>query len=319
MCKLITEIREKAEKIKLQISPYFTENIQNKDTFNKVLNNLILKQESYNKSCKELFYYLAENGANHFIEEKKNNKDKNKEKELNNSNNKDDKKKEKNSYKDIINKNFAFYLNNTILNTPNKKENLTKKILENKKIYIKCIDESDKEREKYNKLTEDLLNNLQINFKKLIYLFQSTIHNYVKDKNTYLNDIIEINKSNDNKIYSKIQYKKETLKFITKNATKEFPMNKLDFIPYKVNKNRINQKLSKFTELKIEDQNQIIDEIGRDFNSKINLYENQYLRQSFINWNNSDKIKKINKYRRSGSSDMLNFKNIGSIKMQIIV
>ena len=312
MCKLITEIREKAEKIKLQISPYFTENIQNKDTFNKVLNNLILKQESYNKSCKELFYYLAENGANHFIEEKKNNKDKNKEKELNNSNNKDDKKKEKNSYKDIINKNFAFYLNNTILNTPNKKENLTKKILENKKIYIKCIDESDKEREKYNKLTEDLLNNLQINFKKLIYLFQSTIHNYVKDKNTYLNDIIEINKSNDNKIYSKIQYKKETLKFITKNATKEFPMNKLDFIPYKVNKNRINQKLSKFTELKIEDQNQIIDEIGRDFNSKINLYENQYLRQSFINWNNSDKIKKINKYRRSGSSDMLNFKNIGS-------
>ena len=71
MCKLITEIREKAEKIKLQISPYFTENIQNKDTFNKVLNNLILKQESYNKSCKELFYYLAENGAIHIIEEKK--------------------------------------------------------------------------------------------------------------------------------------------------------------------------------------------------------------------------------------------------------
>ena len=78
---------------------------------------------------------------------------------------------------------FHFYFQEIIylllLNTPNKKENLTKKILENKKIYIKCIDESDKEREKYNKLTEDLLNNLQKNFKKLIYLFQSTIHNYV--------------------------------------------------------------------------------------------------------------------------------------------
>ena len=72
---------------------------------------------------------------------------------------------------------FHFYFQEIIylllLNTPNKKENLTKKI------YIKCIDESDKEREKYNKLTEDLLNNLQKNFKKLIYLFQSTIHNYV--------------------------------------------------------------------------------------------------------------------------------------------
>ena len=311
MSKLINEIREKSDKIKLQIVPYFTENIQNKDYFNKILNNLIVKQESYNKSCKELFYYLAENGANLIIEEKKNNKDKNK--EINNSNNKEEKKRDKNYYKDIINKNFAFYLNNTILNnSSNKKENLTKKLLENKKLYIKCIDESDKEREKYNRLTEDLLNNLQINFKKLIYLFQSTIHNYVKDKNSSLNDIIEINISNDNKIYSKIQYKKETLKFITKNATKEFPMNKLDFIPYKINKNKINQKLSKFIELKIEEQNRIIDEIGRDFNAKINIYENQYLRQSFINWNNTDKIKKVNKFRRSGSSDMLNLKNIGN-------
>ena len=311
--KNITEIRDKLEKIKLQITPFFAENLQNRESFNRVLNNLILKYEGYNKSCKDLCYFLAEAYAHQIIEEKKNNKSNDKDKEyMDNKISKDEKMKEKIiSYKEMINKNFAFYLNNNILKD-NKKEYFTKKILENKKEYIKCISESDKEREKFNKITEDLLSNLQKQYKNLIFLFQNAFHNYVKDKVKSINDIIEIIKSNDNQIYSKINYKNLTYDFIIKNATKEFPMNKLEFIPYKININKINQKLDKFNELNGEDHKRIIKEIKKDIdNSKINKYENEFLRQSFINRNISGKIKRINKIRRSGSSGMLDIKNKG--------
>ena len=87
-------------------------------------------------------------------------------------------------------------------------------------------------------------------------------------------------------------------------------MNKLEFIPYKINESKISQKLSKYSELTKEDQNMIINEIKKNFsNSRLNKNENEYLRQSFINKNIPEKIKTINKIRRSGSSDMLKLKN----------
>ena len=310
--KNITEIKEKLDKIKIQIAPYFTENLQIKDSFNKVLNNLILKQEVYNKSCKDLSYFLSEEFAHKIIEEKKSNKNNkiiNKEiekgKEINEGKNIKDC---KNSYKEIIAKNFLNYVKN--ISNKKEKDNLTKKLIENKKDYIKCLIESDKERKKYNKTNEDLLINLQKNYKSLIYLFQNTIHNYIRDKINNYNDLIEINNSNDINVYSKINYKTETHDFITKNATKEFPMNKLEFIPYKINNNKLRQKLSKYNELTKEEQNLIINEINKNFiNSKINKHENKYVRESFINKNFPEKLKMVNKLRRSGSSDMLKLKN----------
>ena len=66
----------------------------------------------------------------------------------------------------------------------------------------------------------------------------------------------------------------------------------------------------KYSELTKEDQNMIINEIKKNFsNSRLNRHENEYLRQSFINKNIPEKLKTINKIRRSGSSDMLKLKN----------
>ena len=154
----------------MQITPYFSENIQNKDIFSKFLNNLVIKQDAYNKVCSEVCYCLAEEEAQRFIEENKK-KDK-----KNLINNKKDEKIKEGTVKDLLKKNFEYYLKNNILkDSLNKKENLVKRFLDNKNEYVKCISETDKAREKYNKLTEDLLNNLQKQFKILIYLFQSLV------------------------------------------------------------------------------------------------------------------------------------------------
>ena len=316
--KNIIEVKEKLDKIKLQITPYFTENIQNKDVFNRYLNNLVLKQDAYNKSCKELCYCIAENAVHKIMEEKVHNKENKNDKNDKNKNDKiKEQIKEKMNYKEFVNKNFMYYFNNNILkDIINKKENIIKKLIDNKNEYVKCISETDKEREKYNKITEDILNELQKQYKSLIFLFQNLIHNYVKEKINTLNEIIELNNNNDKEKYSKLHYKKQTLSFITHNATKEFPMNKLEFIPYKINKNKIVQKLSKYNELSADDQNKIFDEVKNILNkSKINTYENEYLSQNVTNRNICGRIRRIqnvNKFRRSGSSDMLNIKNIGN-------
>ena len=232
----INEIKKSLEEIKMKATTYFTENIQNKEKFNKILNNLISKQEIYNNSCNELCLLLAENEIE-IIEKKISN-----------------------------NKNI------------NKKKELIEKALNDKNEYLYFIEEGDKERAKYNKKTEDLLNNLQKEFKNMIFLFENCLHNYVQDKIKYYEFLIDIYKENDKSNYSKLNYKKHTQNFIAANATKIFPMNQLEFFPYKINKNEIFQNFSKNNELSKEDQNKIFNEINKSLtNNKININENEFI------------------------------------------
>ena len=313
--KNIAEIKEKFEKIKSTATSYLNDSFQNKETFNKVLNNLILKQDAFYKSCKDLSICIAEIQSQKILNvEKPNNKENKNNDKDNNGNKKEEKVKEKEHYKDVITKHFKHYLSNNILNLSNKKENLIKKVLENKKEYINYISEAENERKKYNKTTEDHLNNLQKLYKSLLFLVQTMLNNYIKDKIKSYNDIIEINETSKDK-YSNINYKQITYDFIINNATKEFPMNNIEFIPYKMNKNKIIQKISKYNEMSNDGQNKIIKQINNYItNYKINIVENEYLRPSFINKADFEKLKKpenINNFRRSGSSGILKIKNIG--------
>ena len=276
--KIIDQLKEALDKMNFQ--KYFTENIQNTESFNSELSTLISRQEEYNKSFKELCICLAENEANKIL---KNNPGKelidNKNKKVNKKN------------------------NPTIIDYKTKIDSLLEVVLDNKNEYLDCLVETDKEREKFNKKTEDILINLQKQFKTYICMFQNSINNFIKDKiNTY-NDIIEINKENEKNNYSKINYKTQILDFVTKNATKIFPMNKLEFIPYKLNKNEIIQKLDKY-DLSKNDENTIFNEVKNYINNnKINTYENE----SFLNSITTDKIKKVytidNKLKESKTLD----------------
>ena len=269
ICDIITnsiiEIKKSLEAIKTKISTYFTENIQNKEQFNKILNNLTSKQEVYNNSCNELCLFLAENEMQ------------------------------------IIEKKIDNNKNN------NKKKELIEKVLDDKDEYLCFIEEGDKERVKYNKKTEDLLNNLQKQFKNMIFLFENTLNKYVQDRiNTY-EYLIEIYKENDKSNYSKLNYKRHTQNYIAANATKIFPMNQLQFYPFKINRNEIFHNFPKYNDLSKEDQNKIFNEINNVLtNNKININENEFIN---IISNNAKFNIKLSFYKRK-ESDILKRDNL---------
>ena len=108
--KNINEIKEKIERLKINIDKYFVKNESNKEKFTIILNDLILEQENFNKSCKEFCIDMAEEEANKILREK-------------NTNN---------------SKKFIHSLTSNILTTKKdkkeKKENALKKVFEAKKI-----------------------------------------------------------------------------------------------------------------------------------------------------------------------------------------
>ena len=294
--KNINQLKEELEIIKNQINHFFNENIQNRESFNLILNNLILKQEEYYKSCNELCSYLVEEEIYEIIRD--NNDNKNIDKDLLSNIIKRLDKSKDNKETEFTFKEF----------NENKKLIILNKALDNKDAYIDFIEESEKGLEIYNKETENLLNNLQKQFKSLIFLFQNAINNYVKYKiNTY-NDLIEMNKLKNEGKYSKINYKKETIDFIINNTTKMFPLNKLEFIPYKINQNEIIQKISKFNQISKVDQSTIILQIKNYIkDNKININE-----QEFINIiSNKKKINNKNsKLNKNKNPDLIKKENL---------
>ena len=269
--KNINEIKEKIERLKIDIDKYFVKNESNKEKFTIILNDLILEQENFNKSCKEFCTDMAEEEANKILREK-------------NTNN---------------SKKFIHSLTSNILTTKKdkkeKKENALKKVFEAKKNYINTISISNKKREIYNDKTEKILFNLEELYKDLLYYFEYLIKEYVKDKIFTHNEILESNRLNDEQTYKKINYKNIFNNFVERNATKEFPMNNLDFISFKLTKNFLeSQKINKYMELLKEDRNKIFDVIKNYLtDSKINLYESDFSKKFLDNSSQAYKGKNL--------------------------
>ena len=237
--KNINDIKKEYDTINIQIANYLNENIYNKESFNNILENLIIKKEEYSNSCDELSNYIAEMEALKIM-------------------------------RDNINFNENQY--------NEKKNNLIIKTIEIKKEYILAIEEGEKGREIYNKITEELLTNLQKRFKDIIYFIHRAINFFIKEKiNTY-NEIIELSKQNDELLYSAINYRTETNNFIIKNVTKMFPLTKLEFVPYKINLNEINKKLNQFNELSQQDKKNINNFIINIFKqNSLNINEDEFI------------------------------------------
>ena len=93
------------------------------------------------------------------------------------------------------------------------------------------------------------------------------------------NKILTLNNNNNEKTFKNINYETIFNDFIENNVTKEFPMIKLEFIPFKLTKNIFenNQKLNNYNELKKEEQNKIFNLIKNYISeNNINLYESDF-------------------------------------------
>ena len=249
---IIKDIKEKSDKIKNEIPTHFSINLQNKENFNIMLNNLIDKKENFHKACKDLCLNIVEEESNKILDE----------------NNKND-------------KNFLYSLTNVLCNKKDKKEIFLKKVFEAKNEYINSLIESNEGREKYNKETDTILNTLQNHYKDLIYYFEYLIKTYNKDKIDLQQQILESNKNSDEETYQKINYNTIYNLFIEKNVSKEFPMIELDFIPFKLNKSMIeNQKLISYNQITKEEQTKIFNDVKAYINNnKINSYDNEFSKQ----------------------------------------
>ena len=248
--KSLQETKGRIEKIKLNIQQYFQSYEINKENFNNALNNLISKQENFYESCKELCLNIAQEETNKIFIENQNN--------INN--------KKRSSTENLKIK-------------IEKKETPLDCVFLAKSNYIKFIFESNKLRENYNNNTENILFKLENQYKDILYYFECLMKIYINDKIMIHNKILTLNNNNNEKTFKNINYETIFNDFIENNVTKEFPMIKLEFIPFKLTKNIFenNQKLNNYNELKKEEQNKIFNLIKNYISeNNINLYESDF-------------------------------------------
>ena len=186
----------------------FSDNIYNEESFKRSLNLLKEKQINYWKDCKELSVLLAQNEMD----------------EMNNTTGK-------------IAKTRLSRINEKFL-----------KLNASKQEYIDTINESNKEREKYNKKTEEILNTLEQIYTTMLSKLKEALTNFASQRNEFLQKIYNKEKMEYETIHVKVDPKKELFQFVSNNATKEFPMIKFEFCPlkYSILNQNIKNKCSKF-------------------------------------------------------------------------
>ena len=209
----------------------FTENTKNLENFEKSKNILILKEEKYHNSCRELTNYFIANDS----------------KMLNNS---------------ISNDKSMF----------NKRQKLVDKINDNKKEYISMLYEANIDLDQYNTKTNQILNDLENKYESILDLLKWSLINYANNKIVLYDKTNNLYKTALQKYFTNINCNEEMMNFIKSNLTKQFPVFKFDFIPYKLN--NININLFKESERK----NNL-----NECNKKINLIKKFFTDNQLIN------------------------------------
>ena len=214
MCRFINTLimeplNEYLRQPNILLNKYFSDNMYNEESFKRSLNLLKEKQTNYWKDCKELSVLLAQNEMD----------------EINNTNT------------GKISKTRLSRINEKLI-----------KLSASKQEYIDTITQSNKEREKYNKKTEEILNNLEQIYTTMLGKLKDALTNFASQRNEFLQKMYNIEKMEYETIHVKVDPKKELFQFVSNNATKEFPMIKFEFCPmkYSVLNQNIKAKCSKF-------------------------------------------------------------------------
>lgn len=112
-------------------------------------------------------------------------------------------------------------------------QKILNKVIKSRDEYFISINETNIVRNKYNLKIEGLLNDLERTYKKAIERFKDYLFNFAEQKYLFMKTLYEKEKSDFEKYHSNIDLNQEALLFIMNNATKEFPMIKIEFCPFK--------------------------------------------------------------------------------------
>ena len=169
-------------------------------------------------------------------------------------------------------------------------QKILNKVIKTRDEYLLYINETNIDRKKYNLQIEGLLNELEKTYKKAIERFKDYLSNFAEQKYLFLKTLYEKEQSDYEKCHSNIDLKKEALLFIMNNATKEFPMVKIEFCSFKQKdmgkfirskyKESLNDKdynrVIKAIQTYFQDHNVLPDNILQTGISKISPSKNQF-------------------------------------------
>ena len=275
--------KELYDREKSSASNEFNEGQQNNDTFQKIKNNIINKQKNYNNSYKEILSFMSsfdENQINTILECESCKFHSSASSDISNVKISSSSSKNVNTY--LLSYNNIEYKINEIINEPNKnsttnnnnninininnncpinidkqlitkKQKLFDKIYESKKEYETSLDEANEFLITHKNKLEKILNSLEGKYYSLIRGIHWALSTLVNHKIALFNKDYSLYKAfiDNNLNYINDEY--EVSEFIIKNATKEFPMDKFEFIPYKPeNKNALHQKIYQYLKKQLE-------------------------------------------------------------------
>ena len=171
-----------------------------------------------------------------------------------------------NSCQDLTNyfiSNDSNFINSSFSNNKsflNKRQKYIDKINENKKEYLSMLYETNIELSQYNIKANEIMNELESKYESYLDILKWSLINYANNKIVLYDKANNLYKTILQKYFTNIDCYQEIINFIKKNITKEFPIAKYEFIPYKIN--NININLFKENERKKQ---------LKECNNKINL------------------------------------------------
>ena len=242
--KIIVSIKEIIEKEKISFNSIFNEGIQIQENFSKIKNNLINKQKAYNISLKDFYNFISnldENEMKYILENENLSND-----NLNSNTDNDISRITAMSQSEIKMNNIISIDNKINKQQITKKEKLIDKISETKNEYSTAIDESNEYLKIYRNTFENVLQSLEEKYKLLIDTLHSSLISTMDQRMQLINKLSLLYTNFLENNVKKILIKKEIIEFIIRNVTKEFPINKFEFISNKFEDKKLNLDINKY-------------------------------------------------------------------------
>ena len=277
---LIVSLKEIEEKEKLSFNNKYNEGIQIQEDVLKLKNNLINKQNDYNNSIQDFYNYISNLSENDLLSI------------VDNYNN-----YLKNNETRVIKSHTVgpsgVTTNNILQENSNnqnviKKDKLIEKILDKKKEYSLLLDKSNELLNSYNNNYENVLQSLEDNYQCLLNNMLLSLNNTIKEKFNLINNISILFNNYLNNNLNIIDIKKEIIEFITKNATKEFPIYKFELITNKYNGTKtFCIDINKYLKEKLENNKNVSPERRGKSRKKTEI--RNFRRRSILKKNTGDK------------------------------
>ena len=187
---IIEKMQEYLSEPKIAFEQNILEGTELALAFNRCLDKLIVKQDSFHSQCKELCSFISQTELDNNMDNK---------------------------------------------SSIAKCQKILSKVIKYRSDYLFSINETNIERNKYILKSEEILNNLEKIYRNYIEKFKQYLFDYGQKRYSLMEKLYNEEKNLFDNSYSKIDIDKEVLYFITQNATKQFPMVKIEFCPLKTN------------------------------------------------------------------------------------